>query len=434
MDDNNKGNNNSKTTGNSKCCNNASNNTCNAASAASATSSTSSNSTTSVGNEVSITNDLAYDGMWSFAAFSGMMIKLAQDFVKEQQQQQQQLQREHSNSGGNDDDDDDDDDADNEKEEDEENYIYFNINRLLGPSSDNDYDNNDEESMMIINNMECLQEKLNERNLHLADGVLRRLVERCCPSRVPIRRLDEEITMKQIMEYKLKGNNHFLRHEFREAIDYYNDALSCIHCERGEHLHLQHLFVAPIHQIQQIVNVLSNKAECLLRKYKYEDAAEVATEALIFMNDHVKSRIRRAKATMEIGKYDRYELSSRGGNNNDGNTSTRYTCMDGVAYLIQAKYDLDEVLLILENNQHESTLTYSTSTTTKITEGNKQTLGQEVLILLSEVNRLLKNAKKKVLLLYNKTPDKNNMMMTNTNNNNNNEWDLNVLKIKSRCW
>jgi tetratricopeptide (TPR) repeat protein len=311
-------------------------------------------------NSSSINNDLAFDGMWSFAGFNGMMVQLAEDFVKAQHAKKAQ-QKTTSSSGKQDDKDDDD----------EENYIYF-----------NNFDPSNQESMI-----EC-QEKLNERNLHLADGVLRRLVEGCCPSKIPICRLDEETTMKRMVEYKLKGNHHFTRHEFREAIDHYDDALSCIPNNNNNNNN-NYLFIAPIHQIQQIVNVLSNKAECLLRKGKCEDAAETTTEALIFMNDHEKSRIRRAKANIEIGKYDRYEITSRGSSE-----------MDGAAYLIQAKYDLEEVLDIDADDSSEG----------------KETAEK----LSSKVNRLLKNAKKKVL-------DKNPTM-------NANEWDLNVLKIQSRCW
>ena len=143
--------------------------------------------------------------------------------------------------------------------------------------------------------------------------------------------------------------------------------------------------MAPRNQIQQIVNVLSNKSECLLRKGKFEDAAETATEALIFMNDHEKSRIRRAKAELEVGKYDRYEATSRG----DGTKN-------GVSYLVQAKYDLEEVL-----DSPDSTI-----------EGRET--AEEV---MSQVDRLIKGAKKKVL---SKDP--------------NTEWDLDILKIQSRCW
>ena len=297
-----------------------------------------------------INNDLAYDGMWSFAGFNGMMVQLAEDFVKAQHEEKVQQK------------------TTNDDDHYEENYIHF-----------NNFDPSNEESMI-----EC-QEKLNERHLHLADGVLRRLVEGCCPSKIPICRLDEETTMKRIMECKLKGNHHFSRYEFREAIDHYDDALSCIPNNNNKN----YLFIAPIHQIQQIVNVLSNKAECLLRKGRYEDAAETSTEALIFMNDHEKSRIRRAKANIEIGKYDRYEITSRGSSE-----------MDGAAYLVQAKFDLEEVL---DSEVEDSS------------EG-KETAEK----LLSQVNRLLNNAKKKVL-------DKNPTMDAN-------EWDLNVLKIQSRCW
>ena len=280
--------------------------------------------------------DLAFDGMWPFSGYSDMMVQLAQDFVKARQ-------RQHETD-----------------EEDEFVSLEF-------------FDPSNEETMI-----RC-QEDLDERDLHMADGVLRRLVEGCCPSKIRIRRLDEETTMKKLIEYKVRGNRHFGRDEFQQAIDFYDLALSSIPDTQRD------LYVAPKNQIQQIVNILSNKAECLLRKVKYEQAAETATEALIFMNDHEKSRIRRAKAGLEVGKYDRYEATSRG----DGS-------MTGVAYLVQSKYDLEEVLK----------------------NPNSTVRGREACQeIMSQVDRLLKGARKKIL---SKDPIA--------------QWDLCVLKIQSRCW
>lgn len=286
-------------------------------------------------------NDLAFDGMWSFVGYDGMMVKLAQDFVKSQQDELS---------------------IENDVDVDEHDCLDVGI---LDPSNSEAF-------------IHC-QEDLYKRDLHMAAGVLRRLVEGCCPPKLRIRRLDEDTTMTTLMEHKRKGNYYFGRYEFRAAMDCYDSALSSIPETQRD------LYVAPRHQIQQIVNILSNKAECLLRKMKFEDAAETATEALIFMGDHEKSRIRRAKAGLEVGKYDRYEATCRG----DGT-------MTGVAYLVQAKYDLDEVL-----NGPESSK-----------EGRKT--ASEI---MSQVEKLLNGARKKVL-----------------SKNPNEEWDLSVLKIQSRCW
>lgn len=215
----------------------------------------------------------------------------------------------------------------------------------------------------------------------MADGVLRRLVEGCCPPRIRIRRLDKSTTMATLIDLKRKGNDHFGRGEFRQAIDCYDEALESIpeDCRDG-------LFVVPGHQIEEIVNLLSNKAECLLRRARYKEAAETATEALIFCEDHEKSRLRRARAGLEIGRYDRYEATSRGDNGG----------MVGVAYLIQARHDLTEVL-----NHPEST------------PGGREASKK----VLSKVEKVLVGAKKMVL---DKNPEE--------------EWDMSVLKIVSRCW
>ncbi|VEU44859.1 unnamed protein product [Pseudo-nitzschia multistriata] len=294
-------------------------------------------------NDGMMNMDLAFDGMWSFSGYCGMMVQLAHFFVESKQGRE-----ENKGFGEND-------------EDDEDEFLFV-----------GSMDISAEETII-----RC-QENLEERNLHMADGVLRRLVEGCCPPKIRITRLDED-TLKKLIDYKVQGNHFFGRHEFREAIDFYDLALSSIPETQ------RRLYIAPRNQIQEIVNVLSNKAECLLRKVKYEEAAETATDALIFMADHEKSRIRRAKAGLEIGKYDRYEATSRG----DGS-------MTGVAFLVQSKYDLEEVL-----NAPDATLV------------GRQTAEE----ILHQVDKLLKGAKKKVL---SKDP--------------NPEWDLNVLKIQSRCW
>mmetsp|Transcript_2872 Transcript_2872/g.6765 ORF Transcript_2872/g.6765 Transcript_2872/m.6765 type:complete len:114 (+) Transcript_2872:477-818(+) len=76
--------------------------------------------------------------------------------------------------------------------------------------------------------------------------------------------------------------------------------------------------------MQQVANVLSNKAECYLRLKQHEDAGDAATAALLLDNSHEKSRMRRAKAEMAIA---------------------------GASYLIQAQVDLQEIV----DERHSST-------------------------------------------------------------------------------
>lgn len=289
---------------------------------------------------IAINNDFAYDGMWSFSGFGGMMVKLAEDFVKSKQE-----------LSGN-------------TAEIQDEAIFLNL-RDINPTN--------EEAIIRIH------EHLEERDLHMADGVLRRILEGCCPPQLEITRLDEQTTMTQLLNLKLEGNQHFVERGYREAIYCYDASLESIPLPQRSNL-----FVAPKHQIREIVNILSNKAECLLRKAKYEEAAEAATEALVFDSSHEKSRLRRAKACLEIGMYDRFEASSRGDKS-----------LTGVACLVQAKYDLEEILR--EN---------------PTTDGRKAAQSVH-----KKVEKLLEGAKKKVL-----------------DNDPETEWDMAVLKIESKCW
>jgi tetratricopeptide (TPR) repeat protein len=278
-----------------------------------------------------------------------MMVRLAEDFVKSRQELA------------------DTDTPENDNDNDEEEVEFETIVVLK------DIDPTDEAAIYRI------QEALDEKGLKMADGVLRRLLEGCCPPKIKITRLSED-TMQTLLGRKKEGNQHFVEKGYREAIDCYDFALEAIPSHQRDELH-----VIPKLQLTELVNILSNKAECLLRKAKYEAAAEASTEALIFDNCHGKSRLRRAKAGLEVGMYDRYEATSRG----DGK-------MTGVAYLVQAKHDLED---ILENPESSS---------------SSRTAAEKV---MSKVDKLLAGAKKKVL---GKDPDA--------------EWDMTVLKIQSRCW
>lgn len=151
------------------------------------------------------------------------------------------------------------------------------------------------------------EEKLGPRKLHLASGVVRRIVEGTCPPKVRIVKLDPE-DMEELLKNKELGNQSFSKEEFEEAIEHYEEALLTL---------IDDLFVAPTDQIKQVINVLSNQAECHLRLGQHQEAGRAATSALLFDTDHDKSRIRRAKAEVAIG---------------------------GIPHLCQAEADLEKVI------------------------------------------------------------------------------------------
>ena len=148
---------------------------------------------------------------------------------------------------------------------------------------------------------------LRPRKLHLAGGAIRSFTDGTCPPRIRIRKL-ESTEMEELLEHKKLGNEAFSSKEFEKAIKHYDDALMVV---------LLDMFVAPVEQINTIVSVLSNKAECQLRLKLYKDAGCTATDALMFDNNHEKSRLRRAKAELAIA---------------------------GLPYLVQAQVDLQEIV------------------------------------------------------------------------------------------
>jgi len=151
-------------------------------------------------------------------------------------------------------------------------------------------------------------EIIKPRQLHIADFIARRFAEGNYHPRIRIRRLSAE-DMENLLTHKKYGNDAFIKKEYAEAVQHYNHALRTI-----DHTPL---FVAPLDQIKEVVNVLSNQAECYLRLKKFRDAGNVATMALMFDNSHEKSRMRRAKAELAIA---------------------------GDSYLIQAQADLQEIM------------------------------------------------------------------------------------------
>lgn len=95
------------------------------------------------------------------------------------------------------------------------------------------------------------------------------------------------------MSIKKKGNRYFGLKRYDEAVREYNKALE-----------LFPIFfeVCPLEQLNEHVNIHSNKAESLIRQVKYSEAALAATEALTLDSSHGKSLLRRAKANLRQKK------------------------------------------------------------------------------------------------------------------------------------
>lgn len=218
-------------------------------------------------------DERCWDGTWMADGFKGMMIGLdAADFCQAEMQEFEDDQRE---AGG--------------KLNEDHEFLQ------LPPDGDE-------------TGWQHLHDRmLNPRGLVVACCVLRRAAEGTCPPRIRIRKLDPD-AMQQLLDYKQLGNTAFSKQEYEKAVALYDDALMVV----GDNL-----YVAPQQQIQEVVNVLSNQAECYLRLKKFQQAGDTATRALMFDNGHEKSRLRRAKAALAIA---------------------------GPSKLIQAQVDLQEIV------------------------------------------------------------------------------------------
>jgi len=145
------------------------------------------------------------------------------------------------------------------------------------------------------------------RKLHVASFVARRFVEGDCPPRIRIRTFSKD-DMDQLLMNKKLGNDAFVKKQYEEAIQHYNTALAGIKIP---------LYIIPTEQIKEVMNILSNQAECYLRLKKFQQVGIMTTMVLMLDNSHEKSRLRRAKAELAIA---------------------------GDPYLIQAQVDLQEIL------------------------------------------------------------------------------------------
>lgn len=175
----------------------------------------------------------------------------------------------------------------------------------------------DEFVELDMRTIETVLLSLHQRGLHLASGVSRFLLQAhitdyFIPSIVRITKLDEEFEMKELLSKKKKGNLLFSAKKYQEAANMYEEALMSV---------LSNLYVTPQEQIKEVINVMSNAAECYLRLEEYDNVGNSATKALLLDSGHVKSRIRRAKAELAIFKQ-----------------------KHSLHYLVQACDDLEDVL------------------------------------------------------------------------------------------
>ena len=221
-------------------------------------------------------NDKCWDGNWMAEGLSGMMISLDDpDFCDDELEEFQ-------------------DDLEDKP------HLTMEQEFLQIPQLDGADDSGTEDFRRLR------QHILQPRHLHLCDGVVRRVAEGSCPPRIRIRKLESE-EMDELLERKRLGNEAFGTKDYEKAIEHYDEAL----------LFAARLYVAPADQIKEVVNVLSNQAECHLRLKQFKEAGSVATHALLFNNSHEKSRMRRAKAALYVA---------------------------GVSYLVQAQVDLEEIV------------------------------------------------------------------------------------------
>uniref|UniRef100_A0A7S2YD21 Uncharacterized protein n=1 Tax=Entomoneis paludosa TaxID=265537 RepID=A0A7S2YD21_9STRA len=102
----------------------------------------------------------------------------------------------------------------------------------------------------------------------------------------------DDATFQKVVLLKVKGNAAFSQRNFAQALKFYKVA---------NELGGLGLFLTGDQRAEK-VRILSNMAECHLRMNNPMEAGCEATEALQLDNTHVKSRIRRAKATFRLAE------------------------------------------------------------------------------------------------------------------------------------
>jgi tetratricopeptide (TPR) repeat protein len=96
-----------------------------------------------------------------------------------------------------------------------------------------------------------------------------------------------------MLQQKEKGRRAFYRGQYKTAFDFYRRAEEIM---GGD---VSGMYLVPL-QRAEMVTILSNQAECLLRMRKYENAVMQATKALQLDRRHNKSLLRRARATISL--------------------------------------------------------------------------------------------------------------------------------------
>ena len=264
--------------------------------------------------------------------------------------------------------------------DDDDNIMNDNHDDDEGDDDDDGDDRNDPEGgFFYLEDYFPLQEKYEDmaqllacRGLAMASILLRRMGADIAPPYVRIRWL-REWERKKILECKKKANEARLFRKYEKAIQLYEGALSYFPAR---------MFVAPIPDRDEMVNILSSQAECYLQLEDYENAGQLATYALLFDGQHVKSRVRRAKAELALARIDE-ELSAD--------------------YLVQAKIDLETILVDGPSSSHSSSSTYL--------EDSPEKLLKEIVLPLLERERII---------YYDGYPGGN--------------WELHVKVLEARCW
>ena len=89
---------------------------------------------------------------------------------------------------------------------------------------------------------------------------------------------------------KRKGNEHFVKSKFGEAIAHYTNALDLVADVKG-------------FDPKQRSILYANRAECLIRLKRYSEAVPSCDDAVRYDASNIKARFRRAKANEKMGRY-----------------------------------------------------------------------------------------------------------------------------------
>eukprot|EP00962_Isochrysis_galbana_P054609 scaffold26215_cov107-Isochrysis_galbana.AAC.6 len=102
----------------------------------------------------------------------------------------------------------------------------------------------------------------------------------------------QDVEFRQAMERKASGNAAFGNGEYEQALGLYREALGAFGARSG----------GAGEQREERVKLCSNAAECCLKLERWHEAAVLAADALRDDAAHAKSRLRRAKAALELGR------------------------------------------------------------------------------------------------------------------------------------